>query len=382
MDVVLCHRTADFDALGAAVGWARLHPGARIVLCGGTHPAVRDFLALYRDEYPLIERRAVSPEQLSTIAVVDAQHRALLSAAADWLDLPQVQVQLYDHHIHAEGDISAKFRQVEAVGATTTLIAERLQSENLSLSMAEATVMALGIHADTGSLTYDLATVRDAAALTWLMAQGANQKAIATYTEPGFSSELQELLGEALPQLQTVTFYGYRVAWTMLSSDRYVPGLSSLTSQLMVLSESDALVLGHRYQTRSSGQDRLTVIARSRIEGVDLSALLQPIGGGGHAAVRRAASASNSAAARCRRDYVGSGAHNFARNQHRPSPSNFVAVRPFGAIGDGRGGSACGNSLATRLRYCAPPRLWACPCQGLHDSSGSHDYAPDNSAGN
>jgi tRNA nucleotidyltransferase (CCA-adding enzyme) len=283
MDVVLCHRTADFDALGAAVGWARLHPGARIVLCGGTHPAVRDFLALYRDEYPLIERRAVSPEQLSTIAVVDAQHRALLSAAADWLDLPQVQIQLYDHHIHAEGDISAQYRQVEAVGATTTLIAERLQAENVSLSMAEATAMALGIHVDTGSLTYDHATVRDAAALTWLMGQGANQKAIATYTEPGFSSELQELLGEALPQLQTVAVHGYCVAWVVLSSDRYVPGLSSLTSQLMVLSESDALVLGHWYQTRSSGQDRLTVIARSRIEGVDLSALLQPIGGGGHA---------------------------------------------------------------------------------------------------
>jgi tRNA nucleotidyltransferase (CCA-adding enzyme) len=283
MDVVLCHRTADFDALGAAVGWARLHPGARIVLCGGTHPAVRDFLALYRDEYPLIERRAVSPEQLATIAVVDTQHRALLSTAADWLDLPQVQIQLYDHHIHTESDISAQSRQVEAVGATTTLLVEQLQAENLALSVAEATVMALGIHSDTGSLTYDHATVRDAAALTWLMGQGANQKAIATYTEPGFSTELQELLGEALPQLQTVTVHGYRVAWVMLSSDRYVPGLSSLTSQLMVLSESDALVLGHWYQTRSSGQDRLTLIARSRIEGVDLTALLQPIGGGGHA---------------------------------------------------------------------------------------------------
>jgi tRNA nucleotidyltransferase (CCA-adding enzyme) len=283
MDVVLCHRTADFDALGAAVGWARLHPGARIVLCGGTHPAVRDFLALYRNEYPLIERRSVSPDQLSTIAVVDNQHRALLSAAADWLDLPQVQIQLYDHHTQAECDILAHSRQVEAVGATTTLIAELLQAKNLSLSMAEATVMALGIHVDTGSLTYDHATMRDAAALTWLMGQGANQKAIATYTEPGFSSELQELLGEALPQLETVTVHGYRLAWVMLSSDRYVPGLSSLTSQLMVLSESDALVLGHWYQTRSSGQDRLTIIARSRIEGADLATLLQPLGGGGHA---------------------------------------------------------------------------------------------------
>ncbi|MCG9892112.1 MAG: CBS domain-containing protein [Thermosynechococcaceae cyanobacterium MS004] len=283
MDVVLCHRTADFDALGAAVGWTRLRPGARIVLCGGTHPTVRDFLALYRDEYPLIERRSVVPDQLSTLAVVDTQRRALLNEAAEWLDLPQVQIQLYDHHTQADCDIAAHFQQIEPVGAATTLIVEQLQAAHLTLSMAEATVMALGIHVDTGSLTYDHATVRDAAALTWLMGQGANQKAIATYTEPGFSVELQDLLGEALPKLQTVTVHGNRLASVMLESDRYVPGLSSLTAQLMVLSESDALLLGHWYQTRSSKQDRLTVIGRSRIEGVDLAALLQPLGGGGHA---------------------------------------------------------------------------------------------------
>ncbi|MGB8700703.1 MAG: poly(A) polymerase, partial [Thermosynechococcaceae cyanobacterium] len=94
MDVVLCHRTADFDALGAAVGCTRLHPGTRIVLCGGAHPAVRDFLALYRDEYPLIERRSVSPDQLRRIFVVDTQRRELLGSAAQWLDLPQVTVHL------------------------------------------------------------------------------------------------------------------------------------------------------------------------------------------------------------------------------------------------------------------------------------------------
>ena len=49
--------------------------------------------------------------------------------------------------------------------------------------------MALGIHVDTGSLTYEGATPRDALALSWLMANGANQRAIADYIEPGFSQE-------------------------------------------------------------------------------------------------------------------------------------------------------------------------------------------------
>ncbi|NEP47654.1 MAG: hypothetical protein F6K65_01965 [Moorea sp. SIO3C2] len=32
MDLILCHTTADFDALGAAVGLTRLKPGAKAVL--------------------------------------------------------------------------------------------------------------------------------------------------------------------------------------------------------------------------------------------------------------------------------------------------------------------------------------------------------------
>ena len=75
MDLVLCHTTADFDALGAAVGLTRLKPGAKIVLTGGAHPAVRDFLALHRDEYALIERRSVNPKKIRSIAVVDTQLR-------------------------------------------------------------------------------------------------------------------------------------------------------------------------------------------------------------------------------------------------------------------------------------------------------------------
>ena len=172
MDLVLCHRTADFDTLGAAVGVVRLQPGTRIVLCGGAHPAVRNFLALYRDEYPLIERRAVNVEELRSITVVDAQQRDLLGKAEEWLDRPHLEVMVIDHHLQVDRDIKADRVELEPVGATTTLIVEKLQQHQLQLSVSEATVMALGIHVDTGSLTYDHTTVRDAAALTWLMGTG------------------------------------------------------------------------------------------------------------------------------------------------------------------------------------------------------------------
>lgn len=281
MDIVLCHRTADFDTLGAAVGITHLYPGTRIVLCGGAHPTVREFLGLYRDQFPLIEHRAINAEQLRSITIVDAQRRQLLGPAANWLDLPQVQVKIYDHHLSTTGDIVADQLILEAVGAATTLVVEELQRKHLQMPVTVATVMALGIHVDTGSLTYPSSTVRDAAALTWLMAQGANQRAIAEYTEPVFSSDLQDLLTQALELTQTQSRHGNSLSWVMLKTERYVPGLASLTSQLMLLHESDSFLLGHVYSKAET--QKLSVIGRSRVEGVDLNGLLQPLGGGGHA---------------------------------------------------------------------------------------------------
>ena len=52
MDLILCHQTADFDALGAAVGLTKLHPGAKIVLTGGAHPSVKDFWPYIEMNYP------------------------------------------------------------------------------------------------------------------------------------------------------------------------------------------------------------------------------------------------------------------------------------------------------------------------------------------
>src|SRR5579883_801707 len=286
MDLVLCHTTADFDTLGAAVGLTRLHPGARIVLTGGAHPAVRDFLALHRDEYALIERRSVNPEQIRSITVVDTQFRNRVDSAAEWLDLPNIEISVYDHHLEMESDIPAAHRWVEAVGATTTLVVEQLQAKKIVPNPVEATGMALGIHVDTGSLTFDQTTVRDARALAWLMECGANVRTIASYIRPGLSPELQPLLPLAMDLLQTETVNGQTIAWVLLTLDGFIPGLSGLVSQLMDLTDFDGLLLAAQYPKGNAdddSHDALTVIGRSRIDGTNLNELFKPFGGGGHA---------------------------------------------------------------------------------------------------
>ena len=282
MDIILCHQTVDFDALGSAIALSRLKKGTKIVLTGGAHPAVKNFLALYRDEFAFAEMRSITPEAIASIYIVDTQKSDRLGQAADWLDLPNVnQIEVYDHHVDLKSDIPVTKLYTEALGAITTYITELLQEQNIALTAFEATAMALGIHVDTGSLTFDQTTSRDARALAWLMEQGANVTMIAEYVEPGLSTQLQDLLKEALDKLERTTVQGYIVASVLFKTEKFVSGLSALAARLIDLTESDVFLLGHQYQKSKS--PKLVVIGRSRLAETNLNQLFAPFGGGGHA---------------------------------------------------------------------------------------------------
>lgn len=282
MDIILCHQTVDFDALGSAIGLSRLKTGAKIVLTGGAHPTVKNFLALYRDEFDIAEMRSITPEAIATIYIVDTQKSDRLGTAAKWLTLPNVkQIEVFDHHVDAKSDIPVTQIHTEAVGAITTYITELLQQQNISLTPFEATAMALGIHVDTGSLTFEQTTPRDAKAIATLMEQSANVAIIAEYNEPGLSNQLQDMFKDALNNLQRTTIQGYTVASVLLQTDKFVSGLATLTARLIDLTESDVMLLGHQYQ--KSEQHKLVVIGRSRLPDTNLNQLFTPFGGGGHA---------------------------------------------------------------------------------------------------
>ncbi|MEO0408747.1 MAG: CBS domain-containing protein [Cyanobacteria bacterium P01_A01_bin.135] len=303
MDIVLCHTTADFDTLGAAVGATRLYPGARLVLAGGAHPTVKAFLALHRDAYPIIERRAVDPDAIQKLIIVDASRRDRLGPAADWLDLPQVKVIIYDHHAvpdetvpdeahgattHLDSAASSHpvEQHIESVGAATTLIAEALQRRGVQVTAEEATVMALGIHADTGSLTFDSATARDAAALVWLMPK-VSLNVVAEYVKPLLPTPLQAVLAQALTQAEMLQVNGATLALVRLQLDAAPPGLSSVASRLLDQLDCEILILAAQHGPQDQkltliGRVQTGLLGRSRLAAVDLGEIFAEFGGGGH----------------------------------------------------------------------------------------------------
>ncbi len=299
MDLILCHIAADFDTLGAAVGATHLYPGSKIALAGSAHPAVQDFLVLHRDAYPLIELRAVNPESLRRIILVDCHDPSRLDRAAEWLKLAEVEIHIYDHHSsNHQGDPENVCRDlqqtclagvnvtqcwIEPVGSTCTLIVERIQNQSIELDRFERTALALGIHVDTGSLTFPSSTVRDAQALTWLMQKQINLTVLAEYIDPGLSPQFQQLLAQGLQDLQIEEYEGYQLATWVLILETFTPGLAGLVSHLIDLTDVDVLILV------AQQANRISLIGRSRYGFAQLQRLMHSYGGGGHA---RAASAT------------------------------------------------------------------------------------------
>src|SRR5690242_3645020 len=119
MDVIVSHVNADFDSVGGLVGAGRLYPGAALVLPGGESPNVRAFLSLHADALAIHGPTAVDPAAITRVVVVDTCSRRRLGPAADWLDLPGVEVHLYDHHPSESGDVRAGMERVRPYGAVS-----------------------------------------------------------------------------------------------------------------------------------------------------------------------------------------------------------------------------------------------------------------------
>ncbi len=301
LDLIVCHLTADFDTLGSALGAAHLYPGARILLAGGCHPQVQHFLGLHRNGLPLIARKAVNPAQVRRLVLVDCADPGRLGSVAGWLDRSDLEIHIYDHHCGGDSDPRLRFPHpaavtlvcLEPVGSTSTLMVERLRDQkrdqglsgSTPLSASDLTALALGIHADTGSLTFGSTTVRDGQALVWLMEQGLNLDQMAPYLEGGLSKPLQDLLSQGLVDLHVETIRGYGLGSWLIKLDGYQPGLSSLAMHLLDLADVDILILGALQQAGShSGLSlpRLSLIGRSRHDFAALDQILGAYGGGGH----------------------------------------------------------------------------------------------------
>ena len=175
--VIATHGNTDFDAFGAMLAARLLYPDA-VVAVGTLNRNVRDFYRLHAEELGAVaEVSRLELDAIRRLIVVEVTSASRLGDLESVALDPDVEKVLFDHHAEHELPewVSEETAVLSTDGALTTTLVGILAERELGPTPLEATAFALGIHEDTGSLTYVTTTQRDIDALSWCFRHGARQ---------------------------------------------------------------------------------------------------------------------------------------------------------------------------------------------------------------
>ncbi|UCC52508.1 MAG: DHH family phosphoesterase, partial [Anaerolineaceae bacterium] len=271
MLLILTHEKSDFDAIASQLGARKLFPVGIPLLPRHLNRNVQQFLNLYWDVLPFMRAEEWRRKRVDEVILVDTQN---LNSVRGIVKNPHVTV--IDHHVGYKPRDGWVYH-VEAVGATTTLLVEMLQSNGLNLTSEEATLLLLGIYEDTGSLMYDTSTARDARATAWLFEQGAQLDIVRRFLAIPLTAQQQALYDDLQANTEWLRVQGRSIAIaTATAPERFSDEISSVAHRLReTLNPAGLFVLVQL------GED-VQLVARSSNENIDVSLVARELGGGGH----------------------------------------------------------------------------------------------------
>ena len=182
MEAITTHLESDFDGLASMVAAKNLYPDAHLIIPGSCQPGVRSYLEGY--PLPLKPASQIDPSQITRLVLVDTQDSHRVGLLQKAFHNPDISVHIFDHHPSdslSTSNIAADFQVIDSVGATITLLVEILQRRGISIAPSEATLYAIGLYEETGSLVYPNTTPRDLQVATHLLQSGADLRIVADF---------------------------------------------------------------------------------------------------------------------------------------------------------------------------------------------------------
>ncbi|MBD0339214.1 MAG: CBS domain-containing protein [Thermoleophilia bacterium] len=275
--VIVTHANTDFDGFASMLAARRLFPGAVVCLAGSLNRNVREFSRLFADELgEVVEPSRLDLGAIRKLIVVETTSASRLGELESVARDPDVEKVVFDHHDTLPDWAPEQSVVLAEDGALTTTLVGILAERDLEPTPVEATAFALGIHEDTGSLTYPSATRRDAEALAWCYRHGAQQEVLAGFLHLPLTQAERELLNALLESLEPVRVGGVELLTAAVAWPQYVDGVSNLAHKLVDLTDCRALAL------LVEMDERVFAVVRSRTPDLDAAALAGALGGGGH----------------------------------------------------------------------------------------------------
>ena len=276
LEVIISHQSTDFDSLAAMVAAKKIYKDALLVFTGAVERNVRKFISIYGELIKITPLKKIKIEEITKLIIVDTRIKRRIGPFVNVLKKRDLEIHIYDHHPSTADDIKGDLNVIEELGATTTIILKKIKEMNLEISPIEATLFALGIYEDTGSLTFSTTTIDDINSISYLFDRGIKLKVVANFINIGLSLAQKKLLNQLLLSSKEISCKGIHINLAKAEARNYTEGLALLTHRLIEIENSDV------FFTIVKMVDRIYIVGRSRINSVDVDEILKELGGGGH----------------------------------------------------------------------------------------------------
>ncbi|MFP3869759.1 MAG: CBS domain-containing protein [Syntrophobacteria bacterium] len=277
MEVITTHINADFDAMASMIAARKFYPSAVMVFPGAQERNLREFFVesmFYIFDFAKI--KDLDFEKIHRLILVDTRQAGRIGEFKKLVKRKQVDIHIYDHHPDSEDDVCGSVEMVRPVGATVTMLTEMIRERGITLTPDEATILALGIYEDTGSFTFSSTTPADYQAAGYLLEQGANLNIVSDMLTRELSSEQISLLHDLIQSATTHTINTIPICIARASVDKYIGDFALLAHKLIDMENLDVLFALARME------DRIYLVARSRVPEVNAGEIAAAFGGGGH----------------------------------------------------------------------------------------------------
>jgi len=276
LEIITSHNALDFDGLASMTAAARLYPGAVRVFSGTLNKSVKKFMALYKDSLAIKTIKEIDLAEVKRLVLVDSASPHRLAQLTPVLENRGLDIHIFDHHPQNEDDLQGSLAEIHFTGAATTILVEKIIEQNMQISSFEATIFALGIYDDTGSLLFPSTTSRDASAVAYLLSRGANLTVVSNFMEQSFSEEQRFMLYRLIESCMHYKIKDLDIVLAVFAGDEFVPGLDLVTYRLFEMENCDAIFVIVKME------GKVNVIGRSRSNSVKINEVLKPLGGRGH----------------------------------------------------------------------------------------------------
>ena len=277
LEVITTHMNADFDSLASMLAAKKLYPEAIMVFPGAQEQNLRNFF-LHTSSYLFDLKRIkdVDLNEVKRLILVDTRQKKRIGKFKKLLDKNALEIHIYDHHPPSDDDIKGDFELIQELGAGTSILTKIIREKGIKITPDEATLMSLGIYEDTGSFTYASTKAEDHDAAAWLLEQGASLNTISDMLTRELTAEQVWLLNDLMASATKNNINGVEVVIAKARSDRYIGDFAVLVQKFMEM-ENLNVIFG-----LAQMENRVYLVARSRIPEINVAEIAFEFGGGGH----------------------------------------------------------------------------------------------------